>query len=93
MVRGHEPSDPLTRGARVYTQDRIPLGRVGESRRHLFQVEPPRAPAYWLSTDCIRWTAEGVLLLSIDTEDLSDYQMDWPDAAEADDSPDVGGEH
>jgi hypothetical protein len=93
MVLGHEPFEPVTMGARVYTQDRIPLGWVRDIRRYLFQVEPPRAAAYWLNTDCIRWTAEGVVLLGIDTEDLDGYQIECPDGADVADSPDVGGEH
>ncbi len=35
----------------------------------------------------------GGVTLGTDREDLSDYQMDCPDGADADDSPDVGGEH
>ena len=93
MVFRDEPSTTLTLGARVYTQDRSPLGWVREIRPRHFQVEPPQAVAYWLSTDCIDWTAEGVVLLRMDSEDLVGYRMECPDGADAADSPDVGGEH
>ena len=93
MVLDQEPSDALAVGARVYTEDGGALGRVMEVRSRYFQVGPPQAPAYWLSTDCIRWTVAGVVLLAVDAVELGNYQMDWPSGADADDSPDVGGEH
>ncbi len=93
MVSRHDPTGALTAGARVYTQDHRPLGWVREIRQRRLQVEPPQAAAYWLSTDCIHWTAEGVVLLGMDTEDLAGYQMECPDGADGADSPDVGGEH
>ena len=93
MVLEQEPSDALAVGARVYTEDGGLLGRVTEMRSRAFQVGPPQAPAYWLSTDCIRWTVAGVVLLAVDSAEVGNCQMDWPGGAAADDSPDVGGEH
>ena len=93
MTGGHQPSTPLATGARVYTHDHRPLGRVREVRPHRFEVEPPHTAAYWLSTDCIHWAAEGLVLLELGTEDLAGYQIEYPDGAGGADSPDVGGEH
>ena len=56
-------------------------------------VTPPQALAYWLRTACIRATGEGGVTLGVDGEDLRDDQLDCPDGADAEGSPDVGGEH
>ncbi len=93
MVRESEPAGTLTLSAPVSTQDGILLGQVTEIHSRHFQVTPPQAPAYWLSTECIRSTGEGGVTLGMDREDLPDYQMDCPDGTEADESPDLGGEH
>ncbi len=93
MVRESDPAGVLTLGASVYAQDGALLGQVTEIHTRTFQVTPPQAAAYWLSTECIRSTGEGSVTLATDREDLSDYQMDYPDGADADESPDVGGEH
>ena len=93
MVLEGNLAGALTLRAPVYTQDGTLLGQVTEIHSHHFQVTPPQAPAYWLSTECIRSTGEGGVTLGTDSEDLSDYQMDCPDGADVDDSPDVGGEH
>ncbi len=93
MVRESESTGALTLGAPVYSRDGVLLGQVTAIHRRHVQVTPPKAGAYWLSTECIHSTGERGVTLDTNSVDLGDYQMDYPDGADAEDSPDVGGEH
>ena len=59
MVGESEPAGVLTLRAPVYTEDGILLGQLTEIHSRHFQVTPPQAPAYWLSTACSRSAGEG----------------------------------
>ncbi len=59
MVGESEPAGTLTLSTPGSTQDGILLGQVTAIHSRHFQVTPPQAPAYWLSTACIRSTGEG----------------------------------
>ncbi len=93
MVRERKPASVLTLGAPVSSLDGVLLGQVTAIHSRHFEVTPPQAAAYWLSSECIHSADERGVTLDTTSAELSDYQMDYPDGADADESPDVGGEH
>lgn len=65
-------------GSPVYAQDGDQLGKIKEVRGQYVKVDVPMAPDYWLRTDALRMSGNG-LTLAVDRDRLADYQVANPD--------------
>ena len=67
-----------TVGAPVLTPDGDQLGTVKEVQGRYFKVNAPMQPDYWLSTETLRSTSEGQVVVTFAKDRLGDYKVENP---------------
>ena len=78
MTTARTRAGALQVGFPIYASDGAYIGDVKAVCGHVFQVDRPLHPDYWLSAECIHTVAAGQVALIVDVLDLPDYQVDPP---------------